>query len=318
MRIVLLGAPGSGKGTQAQRLTSLRRVPQVSSGDLLRDAVARGTELGLQAKAAMDAGELVSDDLVLALIRERLSRPDALHGFILDGFPRNSSQAVALDDMLGKLGQPLDAVVLMNVDPAILMKRLTGRRNCARCGRVFNIYTSPPGADTPCVDGQEHDLRQRADDKEETIRNRLDVYAAQTQPLIEHYRSHGLLRDVNAAGDVDEVAARLEKAVLGAIAPAKRAVRRASVRRAGPMRMESATAAGVTRVAGTGRRKAARGTARARPAKRNKVSARRAVRAKKATGRAKVARARSRATTARVRNLRQPRRARPRRPKPRK
>jgi len=312
MRIVLLGAPGSGKGTQAQRLTSLRRVPQVSSGDLLRDAVARGTELGLKAKAAMDAGALVSDDLVLALIRERLSRPDALHGFILDGFPRNSSQAVALDNMLGKLGQPLEGVVLLDVDPAILMKRLTGRRNCARCGRVFNIYTSPPTADTPCVDGQEHDLRQRADDKEETIRNRLDVYAAQTQPLIEHYRRHGLLREVDASGEVGEVAARLERAVAGPVSAAKRATRRA--RRPGPMRMEAVGAAGVAGVAGSARRKAAR----ARPAKRKKASTRRAARGKKVTGRAKATRVRSRATSARARSLRSSRRARPRRPKPRK
>jgi adenylate kinase len=315
MRIVLLGAPGSGKGTQAQRLTSLRGVPQVSSGDLLRDAVARGTELGMKAKAAMDAGELVSDDLVLALIRERLSRPDALHGFILDGFPRNSSQAVALGNMLGKLGQPLDAVVLMDVDPAILMKRLTGRRNCARCGRVFNIHTSPPTAETPCVEGQDHDLRQRNDDREETIRNRLDVYAAQTQPLIEHYRQHGLLRKVDASGEVEEVAARLEGAVVGSVPAAKRAPRRASARRPGSMRMEAVAAVGVT---GSARRKTARGAARARPAKRKQASARRAVRGKKASGRAQAARVRSRATSVRGRNLRNSRRARPRRPKPKK
>jgi adenylate kinase len=310
MRIVLLGAPGSGKGTQAQRLTQLRGVPQVSSGDLLRDAVARGTELGLKAKAAMDAGELVSDDLVLALIRERLSRPDALRGFILDGFPRNSAQAVALDDMLGKLGQPLDAVVLLDVDSAILMKRLTGRRNCARCGRVFNIYTSPPTAETPCVDGLEHDLRQRNDDRDETIRNRLEVYAAQTQPLIDHYRSHGLLREVDASGDVEEVAARLEKAV-ASVPAARRAARRTSARR--PMRMEA-----VTGVTAPRRRKAARGTARARPAKRKNASARRPVRGKKAIARKKTVRARSRATSLRARTLRSSRRARPRRSKPKK
>ncbi|HJS21713.1 MAG TPA: adenylate kinase [Steroidobacteraceae bacterium] len=217
MRIVLLGAPGSGKGTQSQQLARKYGAPQISSGDLLREAVARGTPLGLQAKAAMDAGALVSDELVLALIRERLSRPDALRGFILDGFPRNIAQAQALAAMLDKLGQPIEAVVLMNIDLAILLRRLTGRRSCTRCGRLFNVYTSPPNADTPCVDGTlEHDLVQRPDDNEDTIRRRLAVYAAQTQPLIEHYRSGGLLRTVDAEGEVDEVFARLERAVSAA------------------------------------------------------------------------------------------------------
>jgi adenylate kinase len=143
MRIVLLGAPGSGKGTQAQRLRDDRRIPQISSGDLLRDAVARGTGLGKRAKAAMDLGELVSDDIVLGLIRERLGRPDAANGFILDGYPRNVAQADSLDGLLADLRQPIDAVVLMDIDPAVLFKRLTGRRSCPKCGKVFNIYTSP-------------------------------------------------------------------------------------------------------------------------------------------------------------------------------
>jgi len=223
MRIVLLGAPGSGKGTQAQKLVKQYGAPQVSSGDLLRDAVARRTELGLEAKVAMDAGELVSDELVLALIRERLSRPDALHGFILDGFPRNIAQAKALNGALERLGQPIDAVVLMNIDPAILLKRLTGRRSCSRCGRLFNIHTSPPTADTPCVDGGlEHALVQRPDDNEDTIRNRLEVYDAQTRPLIDHYRKLGLLCDVDAVGDVEEVFARLERAVQSVTKQARR------------------------------------------------------------------------------------------------
>ena len=223
MRIVLLGAPGSGKGTQAQKLVKKFGAPQISSGDLLRDAVARGTELGLKAKAAMDAGALVSDELVLALIQERLSRPDALRGFILDGFPRNIAQAAALSALLDRLGQPIEAVVLMNVDPAILFNRLTGRRSCSRCGRLFNIYTSPPTDDTPCADGRlEHQLVQRPDDNEDTIRNRLDVYAAQTRPLIDHYRDLGLLRIVDAKGDVEEVFAQLESAVRPAATTARR------------------------------------------------------------------------------------------------
>src|SRR5688572_2096310 len=137
MRIVLLGAPGSGKGTQAQRLRDERGIPQVSSGDLLRDAVARGTDLGKRAKAAMDSGELVSDEIVLGLIRERVSRPDAANGFILDGYPRNVAQAGALDALLAEIKQPIDAVILMDIDPSVLVRRLTGRRSCPTCGRVF-------------------------------------------------------------------------------------------------------------------------------------------------------------------------------------
>jgi len=240
MRIVLLGAPGSGKGTQAQRLTQQRCVPHVSSGDLLREAREKRTELGLKAQAAMDAGQLVSDELVLALIRERLSRPDALHGFVLDGFPRNISQAQALAVMLGKLGQPIDAVVLMEVNPAILMQRLTGRRQCTRCGRLFNIYTSPPGPDTPCTDGTEqHNLFHRPDDQEAVIGKRLSVYEEQTRPLIDHYRSLGLLRQVDAVGDIAVVQQRLDEAVGGTVArPKSRSTsrRRTAAKRAGSTR----------------------------------------------------------------------------------
>ncbi len=143
MRLVLLGAPGSGKGTQAQKLRDDKGIPQVSSGDLLREAVAKGTELGKRAKAAMDAGELVSDEIVLGLIRERLGRPDAAKGFILDGYPRNVAQAGALDKLLGELGQPIDSVVLMDVEAKALFRRLTGRRSCPKCSKVFNVYSSP-------------------------------------------------------------------------------------------------------------------------------------------------------------------------------
>jgi adenylate kinase len=217
VRIVLLGAPGSGKGTQAQRMVQKYGVPQVSSGDLLRAAVANQTELGITAKTAMDAGQLVSDQLVLALIRERLSKPDAAKGFILDGFPRNIPQAEALDVMLGKIGQPIEATVLMDVDTGVLMKRLTGRRSCNRCSQLFNIYTTPLPSELPCTDGSfNHELIQRKDDNEDTIRNRLEVYAAQTQPLIEHYRARGLLRVVAAEGEMDAVSERLERALKSA------------------------------------------------------------------------------------------------------
>lgn len=208
MRLVLLGAPGSGKGTQAQKLRDDRGIPQVSSGDLLRDAVARGTDLGKRAKVAMDAGELVSDEIVLGLIRERLGRPDAAAGFVLDGYPRNVAQAGALEALLAEIGQPIDAVVLMDVDQKALFNRLTGRRSCPKCSKVFNVYSSPSKQGDRCDNhpGDEAPLLvQRADDKEEVIANRLKVYEAQTRPLVDHYRGKGLLRVVNADQPVDAV-----------------------------------------------------------------------------------------------------------------
>ncbi len=220
MRIVLLGAPGSGKGTQAQRLMGKYGVPQVSSGDLLRDAVARGTELGKQAKAVMDAGQLVSDDIVLGLIRERLSRPDAANGFILDGFPRNIEQADALNVLLEEIGQPLDAVLLLDVRNETLMQRLAGRRICQKCGTVYNVHSLPPGVTTCAKDGTE--LYQRPDDKEEVIGKRLAVYDQQTKPLIEYYSKLGLLRKVAGEGELEEVSERMEAAALAKPVPASK------------------------------------------------------------------------------------------------
>ena len=210
MRIVLLGAPGSGKGTQAKKLVADYGYPQVSTGDLLRDAVARGTEHGLRAKAAMDAGQLVSDEIVLGILKDRIAQPDAAKGFILDGFPRNLAQAEALEGVLAELGQPLDAAVLLELDHAILLKRLTGRRSCKSCGRVYNIYFLPPPADGRCETcGGE--LVQRADDKEETIARRLEVYRAETEPLIAYYENLGKLRTVDADAEFDVVYLRLVK-----------------------------------------------------------------------------------------------------------
>lgn len=220
MRIVLLGAPGSGKGTQAQRLMTKYGVPQVSSGDLLRDAVARGTELGKQAKSVMDAGQLVSDDIVLGLIRERLGRPDAANGFILDGFPRNSEQANSLNTLLEEIGQPLDAVLLLDVRNETLMQRLAGRRICPKCGTVYNVHTLPEGVTTCEKDGTE--LHQRPDDKEEVIGKRLAVYDQQTKPLIEHYSKLGLLRKVAGEGELEEVSERMEAAALSKPVPASK------------------------------------------------------------------------------------------------
>lgn len=261
MRIVLLGAPGSGKGTQSQRLVERLGIPQVSSGDLLRAAVARGTELGRRAKEAMDGGRLVDDSLVLQMIRERLGAGDTRRGFILDGFPRTLAQAEALERLLRDLTQPLDAVVQLEVDAAELVRRISGRRCCADCGRVFNLFTSPRAAieSELCPrTGAPHRLTQRPDDNEATVAERLRVYEEKTRPLIDFYRARGLLRVIDAMGDVEEVSRRLSQA-LGA--PALRAARAAkSATRRAPHRTGA-------------RRKAA-------PAK----SARR--RAKSATGRA--------------------------------
>jgi adenylate kinase len=216
MRIVLLGAPGSGKGTQSQRLVHRHGIPQISTGDLLRAAVAKGTELGVKAKAAMDAGRLVDDDIVLSMIRERLGEPDAQPGFILDGFPRNIAQAKALDTLLGELGKPLDIVVQMDVDYGELTRRIAGRRTCSNCGRVFNLLTCPPGqaeSETCPKTGGPHQLFQRPDDNEATVAERLKVYDEKTKPLIEFYREQGILRAIDAEGDLDEVTERLEKAL---------------------------------------------------------------------------------------------------------
>jgi adenylate kinase len=218
MRIVLLGAPGSGKGTQSQRLVERLGIPQISTGDLLRAAVANGTELGVKAKEAMDAGRLVDDDIVLGMIRERLGEPDAQPGFILDGFPRNIVQAEALDSLLEELGKPLDSVVQMDVDYDELARRIAGRRSCSNCGRVFNLLTCPPGQaekETCPKTGGAHQLFQRPDDNEATVAERLKVYDEKTKPLIEFYREHGILRSIDAEGELDEVTARLEKALGG-------------------------------------------------------------------------------------------------------
>ncbi len=204
MRTVLLGAPGSGKGTQGVVLSKKFNIPQISTGDLLRAAVKAGTELGKKAKSAMDAGALVSDDIVIGLIRERLSEADAQNGYILDGFPRNIPQAEALDEMLQQLGQPLQGVVLLDVPFDELMQRLTGRRTCKDCGAIYNIYLSPPKTEGHC-DRCGGELFQREDDNEETIANRLKVYEEQTAPLVGYYQKQDKLHAIPGTGDIDEI-----------------------------------------------------------------------------------------------------------------
>lgn len=204
MRIVLLGAPGSGKGTQGKRLVERYGIPQISTGDLLRSAVAAGSELGREAKSYMDAGQLVPDEVVLGMIRERLAQADAATGFILDGFPRNRAQAEALDGVLGDLGQPLDVALLIDVEIDTLKKRLLGRLTCTSCGAVFNAYTNPPKTEGVC-DYCGGELQHRTDDNEETITARLDVYDAQTKPLIDYYADRGELIRVSGLGEIDRI-----------------------------------------------------------------------------------------------------------------
>ncbi len=212
MRIVLLGAPGSGKGTQAQKLVAIHGIPQVSTGDLLRAELKSGSDLGLRAQADMDAGRLVADQLVLELLQRRLQQADAQNGFILDGYPRNTAQAVSLEGLLSALSRALDGVLLLNVDFDILSKRLTGRRTCSATGKLLNIHFSSQQEldDCAAVGGE---LIQRDDDNEETVANRLKVYREQTEPLVEFYRAAGLLIEVDAMGAAEQVTARIEAAL---------------------------------------------------------------------------------------------------------
>lgn len=204
MRLVLLGAPGAGKGTQAKMLIEKYKIPQISTGDILRKAVADSTPLGKEAKVIMDKGELVPDKIVLGLVEERVKQDDCKKGFILDGFPRNTAQAEALDKMLNATGLPIDSALSVDVPKDDLMKRLTGRRTCKNCQQMYNVYYSPPKKDALC-DKCGGELFQRGDDKEDTIKKRLEVYDAQTAPLIDYYNKKGILKSVMGVGNIDEI-----------------------------------------------------------------------------------------------------------------
>lgn len=208
MRIVLMGAPGSGKGTLAKKLMAEKRIPQISTGDMLRAAVAAGSRFGQQAKDVIDSGQLVADEIVLGIISERLVEPDVAKGFVLDGFPRTQQQALDLEDLLDQIGKPLDAVVLMDVEFDILLKRLTGRRTCSLTGKLLNVYFSTAEELAACTEAG-GELLQREDDNEETIQRRLDIYRGHTEPLIEYYRKRGKLRTVDADGSIGEVYERV-------------------------------------------------------------------------------------------------------------
>ena len=212
MRLILLGPPGSGKGTQGAWLSSKYGIPAISTGDILREAVRRGTELGKKAKNYMDAGELVPDDVIIGLIEERLSESDCAKGFILDGFPRTVPQAEALEELMKRRNWPLDAVLSLEVPDEEIVRRSVNRRVCANCGRVFNLITDPPPADGKCpVCGGE--IIQRDDDNEETVRARLRVYNEQTAPLKDYYEKRGKLIRVDGVGSIEEVRSRIEAAL---------------------------------------------------------------------------------------------------------
>jgi adenylate kinase len=198
--LILIGPPGAGKGTQAKRLRERYGVPQISTGDMLRASAAQGSPLGQRAKAVMDQGQLVPDEIVIGLIEERLGQADCAKGFMLDGFPRTVPQAEALDGLLGRLGRKLDGVVLIEVDDDDLIGRLSGRR-VGKDGHIWHVLSDPPPAGV--------DVVQRDDDREEVVRERLEVYRRQTEPVVEHYRAQGLVRPVEGAGTPDDVTKRI-------------------------------------------------------------------------------------------------------------
>ncbi|SHJ86880.1 Adenylate kinase [Malonomonas rubra DSM 5091] len=204
MKLVLLGPPGAGKGTQAAMLVEKFGIPQISTGDMLRAAVKAQTPMGLKAKECMDSGALVSDEIVVGIVRDRLQEDDCKGGFILDGFPRTVPQADALKEVLIELGKDLDSVISLEVNTDALVERLTGRRTCGACGKGYHLKFDPPGADGKCS-ACGGDLVHRDDDKEETIRNRMDVYRQQTAPLEDYYRKEGLLKAIDGMQEISAV-----------------------------------------------------------------------------------------------------------------
>jgi adenylate kinase len=204
MRLILLGPPGAGKGTQAESLSATLGIPHISTGDMFREAVAAGTPLGKEAKSYMDAGKLVPDQVTIGIVRDRLNRSDARSGFVLDGFPRTVPQAEALDEILDDLSEKIDAVVCIDVPEDRLVRRLSRRRVCRDCGAIYHLESKPPGPDGRCT-ACGGELYQRDDDTEETVRRRLEVYRLQTEPLIRYYQKRDLLRTVSGDQDIASV-----------------------------------------------------------------------------------------------------------------
>jgi len=211
--VILLGAPGAGKGTQAERVCARFGLPHISTGDMLRAAVAQGTEMGLAAKKSMDAGALVPDEVVVGIVRDRLAEPDAVEGFLLDGFPRTIEQAASLDAMLAESGRGVTDVLLLDVPESELVGRLAGRRLCKGCGKGYHVHFHPPRTEGAC-DACDGELLQRDDDNETTASKRLDVYRLQTQPLVDYYEQRGVLQTIVAGGmSPDEVFGVIEKSL---------------------------------------------------------------------------------------------------------
>ena len=261
-----MGAPGSGKGTQAQRLVKQFGIPQISTGDILRQHRKDGTELGKRADAIMAAGRLVDDATMLEIIRHRVAQPDAQDGFILDGFPRTQAQAEALAALMRELATPIDAVVLFEVGADELVRRISGRRTCSLCNKVFNIYSAPPASPaTDCVPGSnEHQLFQRKDDEEATVKERLGVYEESTRPVLTYYSASGQLRTVRAEGSPEEITRRLLAALAQAAPAAARPSARATTTRKRAAKRRPAA-----------KKATARKPARRKPAARKKTAARR-------------------------------------------
>ncbi|PLR96396.1 adenylate kinase [Bacillus sp. T33-2] len=209
MNLVLMGLPGAGKGTQAEKIVEKYHIPHISTGDMFRAAIKEGTELGLKAKSFMDKGELVPDEVTIGIVRERLSKEDSQKGFLLDGFPRTVAQAEALENMLAGLGKKLDYVINIDVDQEILMERLTGRRICKNCGATYHLVFNPPAVEGVC-DRCGGELYQRADDNAETVQNRLDVNMQQAKPLLGFYEDRGYLRNFNGQQDINKVFADID------------------------------------------------------------------------------------------------------------
>jgi adenylate kinase len=214
VNLVLMGLPGAGKGTQAEKIVEEYGIPHISTGDMFRAAIKEGTELGLKAKSFMDKGELVPDEVTIGIVRERLSKDDCQKGFLLDGFPRTVAQAEALENMLQELNKSIDYVLHIDVDKEILMERLTGRRICKECGATYHLVFNPPTKEGIC-DRCGGELYQRADDNEETVQNRLDVNIKQMQPLLDFYQGKGYLRTINGQQEIDKVFADVNELLGG-------------------------------------------------------------------------------------------------------
>jgi adenylate kinase len=277
MNIVLLGPPGAGKGTQAKRLEHKYGLVQLSTGDMLRAAVASGSEIGWKARSIMDAGKLVPDDLVIQLISERIGRPDAHKGFILDGFPRTTAQAEALDVMLEDKGLHLDHVIEMKVDDDLLVDRISGRFTCAVCGASYHDRNHKPKVEGVCDKCGSHQFARRPDDNPETVKTRLAAYHSQTAPILPYYRATGRLQSVNGMASIDNVTAALSRILDRTAAPKAAAV--------GPKKSPAkAKPAAKKRTAKAASRKGAKATRRPAKAARKPVRKSRPKRAKKAAG----------------------------------